>query len=99
MESNAHTPSVLVQECRRAYERLPSEAQYRLKQRCAEDKAARTRPEAFQRALYSITGQGGPQQAHTEGTHIPSRACVTELWPQLRTPSSGHMTWLLLCAV
>ncbi|CAL5228192.1 g11277 [Coccomyxa viridis] len=49
-------------ECRRTYERLPSEAQYRVKQRCAEDEAVRTYSEAFLNAICDITGQGRPQQ-------------------------------------
>ena len=41
-----------------------------MKQKCAEDKAVRTKPEAFLNAIYSIKGQGRPQPAHTEGGHI-----------------------------
>ena len=78
---------MLVQECRHAYERLPSEAQYRLRQRCAEHKAVRTGSKAFLHAIHSITGQDSPQQAHTEGVHIPLRACMSEMWTQPRLPS------------
>ena len=41
-----------------------------MKQRCIEDKAVRTEPEAFLHAIYSITGQKRPQPAHIEGGHI-----------------------------
>ena len=74
MEGSDCVSSVLVQECRRAYERLPSEAQYRLKQRCAEDKAVRTRSEVFLRKIYNIKGLGSPQQAHTEGVPHPFKS-------------------------
>ena len=59
-----------MQECRRTYERLPSEAQYRVKQRCAEDEAVRTHSEAFLNAIHNITGQGRPQQQPHEGEHM-----------------------------
>ena len=52
------------------YERLSSEAQYRVKQRCAEDEAVRTHSEAFLNAIYDITGQGRPQQQPDEGGQI-----------------------------
>ncbi|CAL5228198.1 g11283 [Coccomyxa viridis] len=54
-------------ECRRAYERLPPEAQYRMKQRCAGDKTVRTNSKAFLHAIYSTTGQGRPQPAYIAG--------------------------------
>ncbi len=63
-------PPVLVQECRRAYERLPPEAQYRVKQLCAKFEAVRTYPEAFMNAIYDITGQGSPQQQPDKGGHL-----------------------------
>lgn len=64
------SPSVSVQECRRAYERLPSEAQYRVKQLCAKFEAVRTYPEAFMNAIHDITGRSRPQQQPDEGRHL-----------------------------
>ena len=56
-----------MQECRQAYERLSSEAQYSVKQRCPEDLAMRSDSEAFMRAIYSITGESRPRAASWEG--------------------------------
>ncbi len=67
---------VLLQECRRAYERLSPEAQYRMKQRCAEDKGVRYNSNAFLRAIKSITGQGRPQPPYLEGEHSPPPIAV-----------------------
>ncbi len=67
---------MLLQECRRAYKKLPSEAQHRVKQMCAEILAVRTKSEAFMLALHSITGQDSPQPLPTEGEHILSWRCL-----------------------
>ena len=47
---------MLLQECRRAYEKLPSEAQYRVKQMCAEDASVSTNSKAFMHAVHGVTG-------------------------------------------
>ena len=59
--------SLLLQECRQAYERLSSEAQYTVKQRCAEDLTTRSDSKAFMHAIYSITGESRPHAASWEG--------------------------------
>ena len=75
-DSSNSASLVLLQECRRAYERLPSETQYRMKQLCAEDGAVRNNSKAFLHAIYSITGQGRPQPAYEEGELIPPPIAV-----------------------
>ena len=62
---------MLLQECRRAYEKLPAEAKYRVRQRCAEDASVRTKPEAFMLAIHSITDRISPQPSPAESEHIP----------------------------
>ena len=71
--STLSTQALLLQECSRAYELLSREAQYRMKQRCIEDKAVRTKPEAFMLAIESITGRKRRQTSPTEGEHILPR--------------------------
>ena len=60
-----------LQECRRAYEQLPSEAQYRVKQLCAKFEAVRTYPEAFMNAIHDVTGQNRPHQQPDQGRQLP----------------------------
>ena len=61
---------MLLQECRRAYRKLSSEAQHRVKQMCAEILSARTKSDACMLAIHSITGKSSPQPLPTEGEHI-----------------------------